>query len=356
VFHFSCLTLKFTSGAEAIVGAAFCPTLARFVYNSPKAIRRQKLWRESAMPHPTPLAYLNGRFLPQSEAHLTLHDAGFVWGATVTDLCRTFAHRPFRLPDHLRRFRQSCELAYIPLNLSADELTAIAEQIVAHNAALVPPGGDLAIVFFATPGPIGYYLGEPGGPGDGPPTLGVHTFPLPFARYHRLIRDGAVLVVPATRHVPVDCVDPRIKQRSRISGWIADQEARQIEPNASALLLDADGFVTETVAANFLLVGDGAVLSPPRDAILNGVSLQVVEELCGALDIPFVETPLNLEDCRNAEEVMLAGTSYCLAGVRLLAAQAKSFRYSPGPIRRRLLDEWSRRVGVDIEQQILSNP
>ena len=38
-----------------------------------------------------PLASLNGRLLPQSEAHLALNDAGFVFGATVTDLCRTVA-------------------------------------------------------------------------------------------------------------------------------------------------------------------------------------------------------------------------------------------------------------------------
>jgi branched-chain amino acid aminotransferase len=217
------------------------------------------------------------------------------------------------------------------------------------------------VVFFATPGPIGYYLGEPGGPGDGPPTLGVHTFPLPFARYHRLMRDGAVLVIPPVRHVPADCVDPRIKQRSRLSGWIADQEARRIEPGASALLLDAAGFVTETVAANFLIVRGGAVLSPPRDGVLNGVSLQVVEELCRDLGIPFAEQRLTVEDCRAADEAMLAGTSYCLAGVRRVAGTdlpsdgGDEPRRSPGPMRRRLLDEWSRRVGVDIERQILSN-
>ncbi len=314
-----------------------------------------------------PLAYLHGSFLPQADARLTLHDAGFVWGATITDLCRTFRHRPFRLADHLRRFRLSCELAHIPMTASDDELTAVAERLIAHNAALLPPDGDLAVVFFATPGPVGYYLGEPGGPGDAPPTLGVHTFPLPFARYHRLIRDGAVLAVPAVRHVPAACVNPRIKQRSRISGWIAEQEARQIEPGASALLLDADGFVTETAAANFLIVRGGAVVSPPRDSILNGVSLRVIEELCGQLDIPFEGRRLTVEDCRVADEAMLAGTSYCLAGVSRVAGA--DLPWPPHPtlsplggegrvrgIRRQLLDAWGRKVGVDIERQILSNP
>src|SRR5260370_38431276 len=96
------------------------------------------------MSQPPPLVYLNGRFLPQSEAHPTLHDARFVWGATVTDLCRTFAGRPFRLADHLRRFRRSCEIACVPMTASDDELTTVAERLVAHNAPpppCPPPAG-----------------------------------------------------------------------------------------------------------------------------------------------------------------------------------------------------------------------
>jgi branched-chain amino acid aminotransferase len=297
---------------------------------------------------PTPLAYLNGRFLPQSEARLTLHDAGFVWGATVTDLCRTFRHRLFRLPDHLRRFRQSCTLAQVPQGLPDDRLTDLAEQLVAHNARLLRPEQDLALVLFATPGPVGYYLGEEGGPGDGPPTFGMHTFPLPLARYAGLFREGARLVVPPTRHVPAASVDPRIKQRSRLHWWLAERAARHIEPGASALLLDAHGHVTETAGANFLLVRDGAVLSPPRDSILGGVSLLTVEELCGELGIPFAERPLTVDDCLTAEEAMLASTPYCLAGVRSIQGAPIPW---PGPAFRRLLGAWGRRVGLDVSRQ-----
>lgn len=298
-----------------------------------------------------PLAYFDGRFVPQGEARLALNDAGFVSGATVTDLVRTFAHRLFRLPDHLRRFRQSCELARVPQPLADDELTAIAARLVSHNAALLRPGQDLALVLFATPGPVGYYLGQPGGPGDGPPTLGLHTFPLPFARYARLFREGARLVVPATRQVPAASIDPHIKQRSRLHWWLAEQEARQIDPGASALLLDADGLVTETAFANLLVVHGGTVRTPPRAGVLAGVSLQLVEELCGQLGIPFEERPLRLADCQAADEAMLSCTSFCLAGVCRVQGTPLAF---PGPVCERLLRAWGEQVGVDIRTQILS--
>ena len=77
------------------------------------------------------LAFLNGRFVPYEEARLPLHDAGFVFGATVTDLCRTFHHRLFRLPDHVARFRQSCELARISQPVPDQEIAHLAEELAA---------------------------------------------------------------------------------------------------------------------------------------------------------------------------------------------------------------------------------
>jgi branched-chain amino acid aminotransferase len=47
--------------------------------------------------HNSNLAWINGNFIPQSKAAITLHDAGFVMGATVTDMSRSFAHKPFML-------------------------------------------------------------------------------------------------------------------------------------------------------------------------------------------------------------------------------------------------------------------
>src|SRR5262249_23581799 len=154
--------------------------------------------------------------------------------------------RPFRLADHLARFRAGCSACSVSLLVSDDELAAIAERLLAHNAALLSPGQELALVFLATPGPVGYYLGQPGGAGHRPPTLVLHTFPLPFARYAPLSERGARLVTPPTRQPPPATIDPHVKQRSRMHWWVADRQARLVSPGASALLLDSDGHVTET--------------------------------------------------------------------------------------------------------------
>ncbi len=296
-----------------------------------------------------PLAYLNGRFLPYAQAALPLHDAGFVLGATVTDLCRTFRRQPFRLADHLARFRRSCAAAAIPLELPDGELTSIGLRLLDENGRPVRPEDELALVYFATPGPVGMYGGLPGAAGDGPPTLGAHTFRVPLERFRPLFESGARLAVPSVRAVPPACVDPRIKQRSRMHWWLADREVARTFPGASALLADDTGQVTETAAANLLAVRDGRVLTPPPGRALAGISLQTVRELCAELGIAFAETPLTVADCTQADELLLSNTSYCLAGVSALNGRPVPW---PGPVFERLRQAWNGRLGLDYVAQI----
>ncbi len=291
-----------------------------------------------------PLAYLNGKMPPQSQARLAQNDAGFVLGATVTDLCRTFRHRLYRWDDHLARFRQSAKSACIDVSVSDAELLRVAEELVAHNSRLIGPNDDLALVMFATPGPIGFYLGEATQPGDSP-TLGMHTFPLPFVRYRPWVEHGVELVTPSVRALPETCVHPTIKQRSRMHWWLAEREVRRTHPTAQALLLDDRGFVTETASSNLLLVKDGVLISPPRERILPGVSLGVVAEF----GIPLEYRDLTLADCYAADEAVLTCTTYCIAGVRAINGHPLAF---PGPMLGRILKAWSAEVGVEIHRQI----
>ncbi|MBY0526891.1 MAG: aminotransferase class IV [Gemmataceae bacterium] len=299
-----------------------------------------------------PVAFWNGCIVPQSRAQLSLHDAGFVYGATVADLCRTFHHKLFRLPEHIARFRRGCDRIGIDLTPTDEALIRHAEEVATRNAGAISSDQELALVIVATPGPIGYYLGEPGGAGDAPPTLGIHTFPLPLSRYKHFLRDGVSLVVPLTRHVPRRTIDPSFKHRSRLHWWLAEQEVRQMAPGSVALLLESQGRVTETAIANFLIVHKGIVISPPRTSILRGVSLQVIEELCFQEGVPFQERPLTVEQCLSADEAMLCGTAFCLAGVRGIDGQPIPW---PGPIFERLLAAWSRQAGLDIRAQILAH-
>jgi branched-subunit amino acid aminotransferase/4-amino-4-deoxychorismate lyase len=301
-----------------------------------------------------PLAFRNGRLIPAHGATLPVHDAGLVSGVTVTDFCRTFRQRLYRWPDHLARFRRDCAACFIELPHADEALTAAAHELIAHNALLLPAGGELALTTFATPGPVGLYAGEPGR--DGPPTLVMHTFGLPLPRYAPFFQQGVSLAV-AGHHAahPDDLAPPAVKHRSRLHWWRADRLLRRrgdVPAGAVALLLDAPGgAVTETAIGHVLLVRGGTVVAPPAGTVLDGISLRVVRELCAALGMPYAEQRLTLSDARGAEEAMLTGTAFCLAGVRWLEGVELPW---PGPVTRRLLAAWSEAVGVDIAGQFLA--
>ena len=260
-----------------------------------------------------PLVYLGGRLIPASQATISIYDFGIVLGATITDLVRTFAGVPYRLADHIGRFYRSAKYAGITPPIGPRELDAVTREIVEQNLRLEPAGSELAIVYFLTPGKNYIYAGSAGAAGDLSPTFCVHTFPLPFALFRKYFADGIHLVTPSTRHVPPQCVDAKIKNRSRLHWWLADRETHLVDPAAVSLLLDLDGNLTETSGANFLLVRDGVVRSPTTRNILCGVSRQVIIELCGELGIPFEERDLQLHDAITADEAFLTTTPYSMA-------------------------------------------
>jgi branched-chain amino acid aminotransferase len=290
------------------------------------------------------LTYYNGRFQLLGEVGLAWYDAGFVFGATVTDLIRTFRHRLFRLNDHVLRFRQSCDLCRIPLEPSNSEIAFTAETLVATNSKLIATDSDLCLVMFATPGPLGRYSCQSV---DGPPTLGMHVFPIPVDRYRRLFAEGARLVIPPTRHVPDASIDRRSKHRSRMHWWVAAHEAAELDPVADPLLLDADGHVTETPSANLIAVINGQLFTPP--GCLAGIGLQVVREIAEAKGLAVVQRLLTPDQCSVADEIILTSTTFCIAGVSRFNAKAIPW---PGPTFQMLLAAYSQLVDVDIAAQM----
>lgn len=297
---------------------------------------------------PEPLAYLNGQTLPVSQAHVAIFDAGVVMGATVSELTRTFRQQLFRLDEHLDRLFRSLRYTGMDIGMSKEELAAVTRELVANNAKLIDPEDDLGLIHFVTAGEYPTYAGRAA---RTTPTICVHTFPLPFEMWTRKIQTGVHLITPSIRQVPPQCWDPKIKCRSRMHYYLAEQEARRVDPEANALLLDLAGNVTETNAANFLMVEGDTIVSPPTDKTLAGISRAMVIDLAHGLAIPFVERDFQVSNIMHATEAFLSSTPYCLMPVTKINGISIGDG-QPGPVYRRLLAAWSAAVGVDIARQI----
>ncbi|MBI2823309.1 MAG: aminotransferase class IV [Planctomycetia bacterium] len=295
-----------------------------------------------------PEAYLGGTFVPLSQARIPLYDTGFMLGATVSEQLRTFSGRIFRLEEHLARLSRSLAIVGIELPRAACDLAGIAEELVGRNYRLVEEGDDLGLSMFVTPGPYSTLAGRDARPG---PTVGLHTYSLPFHLWRDKYESGERLVTPQVRQVPPECWPAELKCRSRVHYYLADQQARQIEPGARALMTDGGGCVLETSTSNLLAYREGeGLVSPPLRSILPGISLAVTLELAAAAGIARRERELSIDDVRTAQEAMLTSTPNCLLPATHLNGAAIGGGM-PGPIYRRLLAAWNELAGLDIVEQ-----
>ena len=158
-----------------------------------------------------PVAYLNGQYVPRNQLTIDAADAGFVYGATITDFCRTYNQKLFRWDDHMARLRRDCRECSIPLLKSDAELSAIATELLERNPA---HGQEQAIIIFATPGP----LAGRSVTANIRPTLGIQTLTIEATRYQHFFDKGITLEY-------VDTVMPttmtHVKHRNRLHWWMA---------------------------------------------------------------------------------------------------------------------------------------
>ena len=299
---------------------------------------------------PDPVAYLNGEFIPARQLALPVFDAGFVLGVTVAEQIRTFRGELFRLDQHLQRLARSLEIVSIDPGFHRDELARAAQELAARNHACGASDDDLGLSMFVTPGPYATMASAGGRHG---PTVCMHTYPLPFALWAHLYEQGQALRITDVRQVPSNCWPAELKCRSRMHYYLADLQARQRESGSRALLLDQHGSVLEASTANILAYRrDEGLISPPAEKILPGISVGVIQDLCGQLGVPLVHRDLTPEDLHTAEEVLLTSTSPCVWPVLRLDGQTICGG-RPGEIGRRLRRAWSEMVGVDIAAQAL---
>lgn len=305
--------------------------------------------------NPEPVVYLNSAFVPASQAKLNIYDLGLVLGATLTEMTRTFRRQLFRPEDHVARLYRSLKYAGIAVPLTPTEMLARTQELAATNSTLLPPGAELGIIHFVTPGENALYAGRPATTDPPSPTVCIHSFPLRLSNWRHLLTEGAHVVTPAIRHLPPQCLEPKLKNRSRLHWFLAEKQAHAVDLRAVTLLLDLDGNVTECSGANIVILQGRTIVSPTRRNILWGVSLQTVCELAPALGLNFVERDFQPYDIANADEAWLTTTPYCLAPCtrinRTPIADAK-----PGPVYRQMAAAWSQHVGLDITAQVLTSP
>jgi branched-chain amino acid aminotransferase len=298
------------------------------------------------------LVYMNGKFVPESDAKISIFDSALMFGDMVFEMTRSFNKEQFKLREHLERLYMGIKLLHIPINMTIDEMEQACLETIAKNEAVFGDHDEHRLMINVSRGPLGLYA--PIFDGKLEPTVVIADFPLKWtvAAMAPLYDSGINAVIPSQRAIPASLMEPKIKNRSRLFYQMANIEVSQIKgENNWALLLDPDGFITEGTGDNFFIVKNGEIITPEGRNILRGISREYIFKLADELGIPCREKNIEPYDVYEADEAFMTATPFCLLPTVSLNG-IKIGDGKMGKISNKLLRQWSKNVGIDIEEQI----
>ncbi len=298
------------------------------------------------------LVYLNGEFVPETEAKISIFDSALMFGDMVFEMTRSFNGKQFKLKEHLERLYASMKYLHIPEPMTMKAMEEVCYLTMEENAPAFLPTDEHRLMINVSRGPLSLYSEVFGNKLR--PTVVVADFPLKWtvSGMGHLFDKGINAVVPSQRAIPASLLEPKVKNRSRVHYMMANIEVSQTAGEDNwALLLDPDGFVAEGSGDNFFIVKNGVVISPEGRNILRGISRDYIFEISKQMDLPCIEKNFELYDVVTADEAFMTATPFCLLPVTRINGTPINGG-SVGPVFKKLLGRWSANVGLDIEAQI----
>jgi D-alanine transaminase len=245
------------------------------------------------------IVYVNGAFVPRTEARVSVEDRGFVFGDGVYEVLRIINGRPFAARFHNERLRRSLEGIRISLagKDSPESLTEIGRNLLEQNGLLQ---GEATLYMQVTRGATTRAHNFP--PPEVPPTVYISV--ARFTPYSDFARNGAAAIThPDLRWGRCD-----LKTLNLLPNVLASQAAK--ERGTFEAMLIRDGIVTEGTKTNFFGVLDGTLRTHPcDDHILPGITRSILSELARELNVDLDETPIRAAEIPLLSELFLSGTT-----------------------------------------------
>jgi len=297
------------------------------------------------------IIFLNGKFLSESEAKISIYDSALVFGDMVFEMTRSFNKIQFKLREHLERLFSGIKILRIPIQYTINEVEKYCYEVIDMNEEVFLSTDEHRLMINVSRGLLPMYaktseMIEP--------TVLISDFPLKWAvmGMGKLFDTGINAVIPSQRAIPAFLLEPKIKNRSRIHYQMANLEVAQMKgDNNWALLLDPDGFIAEGTGSNFFIIKDTKLITPEGHNILRGISRGCIFELARELGLVCFEKNIEAYDVYTADEAFMTGTPFCMLPVTSLNG-IKIRNGEVGNITKRLIAIWGMKVGVDIVQQI----
>lgn len=280
-------------------------------------------------------AYVDGRYMPIEEATIPMTDWAYRRSDATYDVVGVWNGCFFRLDDHLRRFRRSMDaLRLAPVESDAEIRDILFECVRRAGLREAYVAMDC---LRGRPRP-----GQPRHPAYCRNYVAAYAIPWVWNLPQESLERGAHLMVARTQRIAEAAIDPTVKNfhwgdltRGLFEAFDAGCD--------TAVLLDADGFVTEAPGFNVFAVIGGTVVTPDR-GVLEGITRLSIIELCAELGLSCEVRPLAAEELRQADEIFLATTAGGVFPASRIDGRIMG-NDRPGPVSSRLLHRfWEKRA------------
>jgi D-alanine transaminase len=242
---------------------------------------------------PLPVCYLNGSYLPLTEARVSPLDRAFLFGDAVYEVLPIYASRPFRLREHLDRLNRSLAGIRMPPPLAHEEWAQLCLELVARNSAR-----DAYLYLQVTRG--AEFGRNHAWPDDLKPTLFAYVTPLDPVPPSFLERGVSAVTAADTRWARRDIKSTALLANILLKKLSADAGAFE------TILLE-NGDLTEGSSTTVHVVKGGVIRTPPNGhRILPGTTRDVVAELAARLGVRRESGRVSEAQLRAADEIWLA--------------------------------------------------
>jgi len=268
-------------------------------------------------------AYLNGSFLPLAEAQVPVLDRGFLFGDGVYEVIPVYGGRLFRLPHHLRRLKNSLAGLRMPNPMSDAEWETMLAELVARN-----DGTDQAVYLQVTRGVA---------------AKRDHAFPevvrpTVFGMSNAVSVNRETAAEQGIKAITLDDIRwslCNIKAITLLPNVLLRQQAIEAD-TAEAILINND-LAIEGAASNLFTVRNGLLITPPNsNALLPGITRDLVLELAANHGIPFREADIPASDLYSSDEIWLTSSTREISPVIQLNSTPVG-EGKPGPLWHRMI-------------------
>lgn len=242
--------------------------------------------------------YLNGEYLPEEEAKVSIFDRGFVMGDAVYEVTSVLGGKILEFEGHMIRLDRSMRELEMSCDLTRDEWLAIHRELIARNnieEGLVylqvsrgnagdrdfhyPPKGTPATVVL-------YTQAKPGLAADPKAKKGIKVISIPDLRWHRRDIKTVQLLYPSMAKMAAEA-------QGKDDAWFVEE-----------------GFVTEGSSNNVYIVKNGKIITRQlSNDILHGITRASLLKYAAEAQMEVEERPFTIAEAQAADEAFYTSAS-----------------------------------------------